>query len=65
MHQMAGEKFARLGANVSMSLDLVDYQAQLERALSWLREAPDPRQLMPPEITPPKIKLLAEITLFD
>lgn len=65
MHQMAGEKFARLGTNVFMSLDLVDYQAQLERALSWLREAPDPRELTPPEITPPKIKLLAEITPFD
>jgi predicted metal-dependent hydrolase len=65
MHQMAGEKFARLGAKIFMSLDLEDYQAQLERALSWLREAADPRELTPPEITPPKIKLLAELTPFD
>ena len=65
MHQMAGENFARLGVKVFMSLDLVDYQAQLEAALAWLRDAPDPRELTPPEINPPKIKLLAELTPFD
>jgi hypothetical protein len=65
MHQMAGEKFARLGVNVFMSLDLVDYQAQLEAALAWLRDAPDPRELVQPQITPPKIKLLPEIMGYD
>jgi hypothetical protein len=65
MHQMAGEKFARLGVSVYMSLDLVDYQAQLESALAWLRDAADPRELEQPEITPPKIKLLPEIMNYD
>ena len=65
MHQMAGEKFARLGVKVFMSLDLVDYQAQLEGALAWLRDAPDPRDLVQPQITPPKIKLLPEIMGYD
>ena len=65
MHQMACEKFARLGARIFMSLDLDDYQAQLENALSWLRDAPDPRDLLQPQITPPKIKLLPEIMQFD
>jgi predicted metal-dependent hydrolase len=65
MHQMAVEKFARLGASVFMSLDLEDYQAQLERALAWLREASDPRELKQPEIEPPKIKLLPEIMRYD
>jgi hypothetical protein len=48
-----------------MSLDLVDYQAQLESALAWLRDAADPRELEQPEITPPKIKLLPEIMNYD
>jgi hypothetical protein len=65
MHEMAKEKFARLGKQVFMSLDLEDYQAQLERALSWLSSGPDPRELIQPEIEPPKIKLLAEINAFD
>lgn len=65
MHQMAREKFARLGAKVFMSLDLEDYQAQLISALSWLEEVADPRELTPPEITPPKIRLLDEVTRFD
>ena len=65
MHEMAKEKFARLGKRVFMSLDLEDYQAQLERALSWLSSGPDPRELVQPEIEPPKIRLVAEITAFD
>ncbi len=65
MHQMAKEKFARLGHPVFMSLDLDDYQRQLERALSWLRDAPDPRELPQPEIVPPKIRLLPRIDDFD
>ena len=62
---MAKEKFARLGTPRFMSLDLVDYQAQLDRSLSWLLDAPDPRDLMPPEIVPPRIRLLPEVMEFD
>src|ERR671938_1910707 len=39
MYSMAKEKFARLGARRFMSLDLIDYQAQLFRALVWLLAA--------------------------
>ena len=65
MHQMAVEKFTRLGMKSFMSLDLEDYQAQLESALSWLRVAADPRELEQPEIKPPKIRLLPEIMGYD
>ena len=65
MHEMAKDKFARLGKQVFMSLDLEDYQAQLERALSWLSSGPDPREIVQPEIEPPKIILLPEINAFD
>lgn len=65
MYQMAKEKFARLGVKTFMSLDLEDYQAQLDRALSWLLTAPDPRELVQPEIEFPFIRLLPEITEYD
>ncbi len=65
MYQMAKEKFARLRTNCFMSLDLEDYQAQLDRALSWLLTAPDPRELTPPEIEPPLIRLLPGVTEHD
>jgi uncharacterized protein len=65
MYQMAKEKFARLGAQQFMSLDLVDYQAQLDRALAWLLTVPDPRELTPPQVEPPVIRLLAEIMAYD
>jgi predicted metal-dependent hydrolase len=65
MYQMAKEKFARLGTNVFMSLDLSDYQAQLDQALSWLLTVPDPRELVAPEISPPRIRLLPEIDVYD
>lgn len=65
MHQMAREKFARLGSRVFMSLDLEDYQSQLMGALSWLEDVADPRELTEPEITPPKIRLLPEVMRFD
>ena len=58
MYLMSKEKFARLNQPVFMSLDLEDYQAQLDRALSWLTSVPDPRKLVPPEIRPPSIRLL-------
>jgi predicted metal-dependent hydrolase len=65
MYQMAKEKFARLGQSVFMSLDLEDYQAQLDEALSWLLTVPDPREIVQPPINPPRIRLLAEISAYD
>ena len=65
MYQRAKEKFSRLGKNVFMSLDLDEYQLQLDNALSWLLSAADPKELTPPQITAPKIKLLATIDEFD
>jgi hypothetical protein len=65
MYQRAKEKFSRLGCTVFMSLDLNDYQTQLDSALSWLLSVPDPRQLPVPEIRPPKIRLLPVVTEFE
>jgi len=65
MYLRAKEKFGRLGVSVFMSLDLDEYQSQLDSALSWLLSAPDPRELVPPEIVPPKIRLLEAIDDFD
>lgn len=65
MYTRAKEKFALLGTDIFMSLDLVNYQAQLDAALSWLLTAADPRELTPPEFQPPTIKLLPEISQFD
>jgi hypothetical protein len=65
MYQMSKEKFARLGTHTFMSLDLVDYQAQLDRALAWLLEVADPRTIAQPPIVPPTIRLLPEVTEFD
>ena len=62
MYLMAKEKFARLGQPVFMSLDLGEYQAQLDRALSWLLSVPDPREIEQPELHPPTISLLPEVT---
>ncbi len=59
MYLMAKEKFARLNQPVFMSLDLNDYQAQLDRALSWLLSVADPREIDPPRIDPPVICLRA------
>jgi predicted metal-dependent hydrolase len=57
MYLAAKEKFGKLGADVFMSLDLIDYQDQLDRALSWLLSVPDPREIEQPEIQPPTIRL--------
>ena len=65
MYLRAKEKFARLRTPVFMSLDLDDYQVQLDSALSWLLSVADPRELPVPEINPPKIRLLAAIDEFD
>jgi len=56
---MAKEKFARLNQPVFMSLDLADYQGQLDRALSWLLSVPDPREIEQPQIEAPVIRLIA------
>jgi hypothetical protein len=34
----------RLHEPIFVSLDLADYQAQLDRALAWLLSVPDPRE---------------------
>jgi hypothetical protein len=65
MYTRAKEKFARLGTNIFMSLDLTDYQAQLDAALSWLLTVPDPRELTAPTFAVPKIRLLPELSDFD
>ena len=65
MYLRAKEKFARLGCGVFMSLDLVDYQAQLDSALSWLLTVADPREMPLPEIVPPRIRLLAQVDEFE
>ncbi|MDQ1611518.1 MAG: uncharacterized protein QOG00_1449 [Pyrinomonadaceae bacterium] len=65
MYVMAKEKFARLETPRFMSLDLVDYQAQLDRALAWLDSVPDPRELAMPEMHLPTIRLLPEVMDYD
>jgi hypothetical protein len=65
MYTRAKEKFALLGSDIFMSLDLLDYQAQLDAALSWLLTVPDPRELTPPDFQPPRISLHPEISSFD
>lgn len=65
MHEMAKEKFARLGVRRFMSLDLEQYQRDLDGALGWLHSAPDPRTLTPPALVPPRITLLPEIMECD
>jgi hypothetical protein len=61
MYLAAKEKFGKLGVTVFMSLDLVDYQQQLDRALAWLLSVPDPREIEQPEIQPPTIQLVQAI----
>jgi hypothetical protein len=65
MYTRAKEKFAKLGTSVFMSLDLDNYQRQLDDSLSWLLSAPDPRVLTPPPIEPPVISLLPELSNYD
>jgi len=65
MYTRAKQKFARLGTNVFMSLDLEDYQSQLDLALSWLLTVANPRELEQPDFPVPKISLLDEISAYD
>ncbi|HYV25558.1 MAG TPA: DUF309 domain-containing protein [Pyrinomonadaceae bacterium] len=57
MYLMAKEKFNRLNTRVYMSLDLIEYQQQLDRALSWLLSVADPRKIEQPEFDAPVICL--------
>ena len=66
MYRRAREKFVRLDKERFMSLDLVDYQAQLARSLAWLSEAPDPRSLtVPAELDAPLIRLMPGVMEYD
>jgi len=65
MYLRGKEKFERLGRNVFMSLDIAAYLRELERSLSWLLTVPDPREITPPEIIPPTIRLLPDVTEFE
>ena len=66
MYRMALEKFARLGAERFMSLDIPDYLARLARSLSWLEAAGDPRDAeQPADFAPPRISLLPGATDYD
>lgn len=65
MYVRAKEKFARLGTTIFMSLDLIHYQQQLDDALSWLMTAADPKSLTRPQIEPPRIALLPEVSAYD
>ncbi|MEJ7617718.1 MAG: DUF309 domain-containing protein [Pyrinomonadaceae bacterium] len=65
MREMAKERFARLGVRAVMSLDVEQYQRDLDRALGWLDAAPDPRTLTPPMMTLPRIALLPGIMECD
>ena len=65
MYTRAKEKFEKLGASTFMSLDLIEYQQQLDNSLSWLLTVADPRELTQPEIDPPKIRLQPEVSNFD
>lgn len=65
MYQMAKEKFERLGTKLFMSLDLDEYQAQLDHALDWLTSGPDPREITRPEIDPPFIRLKPGVMEVD
>ena len=57
MYLMSKEKFARLKQPVFMSLDLNEYQSQLDRALSWLLSVADPREIEQPPVEAPLICL--------
>lgn len=65
LYLAAKEKFNRLGVEKFMSLNLVLFQAELDKALSWLLNAPNPKDLNHSEIAPPKICLLEEVAEFD
>ena len=65
LYQMAKEKFARLGAERFMSLDIEEFQAGLDRSLSWLLSAADPREIEQPEVVAPPMRLLPGVMDYE
>jgi predicted metal-dependent hydrolase len=66
MYGMAREKFARLGEERFMSLDVRAYLEGLARALRWLEESVDPREAAPPaDLAAPPILLLPGADEYD
>src|SRR5258705_3527968 len=61
MYQRAKEKFALLGQQIFMSLDLDEYQAQLDDALSWLVSVADSRVMPIAAIKAAQTPLVDEI----
>jgi len=66
MYGMAREKFARLGEERFMSLDVRGYVEGLARTLRWLEEAEDPREAVAPaDLEAPPIRLTPGVTEYD
>jgi len=66
MYGMAREKFARLGRERFMSLDVRGYVEGLARALRWLEEAEDPREAVAPrDLEAPPIRLTPGVMEYD
>jgi len=66
MYGMAREKFARLGSERFMSLDVRAYVEGLARSLRWLEESGDPREAVAPaDLAAPPIRLLPGVTEYD
>lgn len=65
MYLRAKEKFARLGADKFMSLDLIRFQMEIDKSLSWLFEDSNNKDLRNEEIESPVIYLLEEVMEFD
>jgi predicted metal-dependent hydrolase len=66
MYGMAREKFARLGEERFMSLDVREYVEGLARALRWLEESEDPREAEPPEdLAAPPMRLMPGVMEYD
>jgi hypothetical protein len=66
MYGMAREKFARLGSERFMSLDVREYVEGLARSLRWLEESEDPREAVAPaDLAAPPMRLLPGVMEYD
>jgi predicted metal-dependent hydrolase len=66
MYGMAREKFARLGEEHFMSLDVREYVEGLSRALRWLEESEDPREAVAPvDLAAPPMRLMPGVMEYD
>ena len=66
MYGMAREKFARLGEERFMSLDVREYVEGLARALRWLEESGDPREAVAPvDLEAPPMRLTDGVMEYD